>query len=64
MNELVTMLKGLPIWSYFVAGLILFYLLLFIFYSKYAKNRKKTLMNQNPEKLPLLLQDREFYTKR
>ena len=49
MNELVTMLKGLPIWSYFVAGLILFYLLLFIFYSKYAKNRKKTLMNQNPD---------------
>ena len=49
MNELVTLLKGLPTWSYFVVGLILFYLLSFIFYSKYSKNRKKTLMNQNPD---------------
>ena len=49
MNELVTMLKGLPTWSYIAAGLLLFYLLMFIFYSRYAKNRKKTLMNQNPD---------------
>ena len=38
MNELVTMLKGLPTWSYIAAGLLLFYLLMFIFYSRYAKN--------------------------
>ncbi len=49
MNELINTLKLLPNWVYIVAGLLLFYLLLFIFYSKYAKNRKKTLMNQNPD---------------
>ena len=49
MNELINTLKLLPNWVYIVAGLLLFYLLLFIFYSKYAKNRKKILMNQNPD---------------
>ena len=49
MNELINTLKLLPTWAYILAGLLLFYLLLFIFYSKYAKNRKKTLMNQNPD---------------
>lgn len=49
MNELITMLKGLPTWSYVVAGFLLFYLLMIIFYSKYAKNRKKQLLTQNPD---------------
>ena len=49
MNELITTLKSLPTWAYIVVGLLLFYLLLFIFYSNYAKKRKKTLMNQNPD---------------
>lgn len=49
MNELVTMLKGLPTWSYIAIGFLFFYLIAFIFYSKYAKNRKKTLINQNPD---------------
>ena len=49
MNELINTLKSLPTWAYIAAGLLLFYLLMFIFYSRYAKNRKKTLMNQNPD---------------
>ena len=36
MNELMTMLKGLPIWSYFAAGLI------FCYYLYFTQNTQKT----------------------
>lgn len=49
MNEVITMIKGLPTWSYIVAGLAVFYIIMFTAPLKYSKNKRKRLLGENPD---------------